>query len=826
VLDDVVDALMANPAVVLQAPPGAGKSTRLPLALLEAPFAQKGRILMLEPRRVAARSVAQTLAKNRGCRLGDEIGYHIRFERKFGTDTRLVVMTEGILGRRLVDDPLLEGTSVVILDEFHERSLHADLALAFLKESLSVRDDLKVVVMSATLKMEAIGHYLSDAPTVFSEGRAFPLAIAHQNPEPDESLPRQVTRALRGLMLEEDDDGGDILVFLPGKKSIVDTITRIAQRPLPGKPEVLPFYGALSTREQDRVFEKHARRRVVLATNIAETSLTIDGVKAVVDSGFVNELWHRPATGLDRLETRRVSRDSATQRSGRAGRLAPGRVVRLWSKAEDALFAAHTRPEIARVDLSGALLSVLAFHPGDPRTFDFLESPPPAHLERSLGLLSDLGLIDADMRLTPRGKGALNLPLSPRLGALMVEAVRRGQAELGAQICALLSERDPSGADLETLLDEKFHGSQRQRGGDAGLFRVADQVQRLAERRLGSQEDGVSDAPIARTLGSLLLHAFPDRVCMPRQSGGHEALMVGGRVVKVPRERPAPTTPFLALVATEDGKSKSGAVWVRLAHPISLAAIKEALGNLVVVEESAIFDPDAKKVRGYALVKLHDLVIEKKDGVAVAPAVVEEALAREAAARFEHLWGASPLTENIRARALLAQTIHPELDWPDWSREALEAMVPGLCRGKKSLDDVARTRWSTVLDAALPWECKRILQTEFPATFELPTGRQAGIDYEPALQPGGAPVLAARVQEFFGLKVHPHIAQGRIALRLSLLAPNQRPAQVTEDLPGFWAGSYAEVRKDLRRRYPKHSWPDNPAEAKPESRPQRKRKGS
>jgi ATP-dependent helicase HrpB len=844
VLSDVTDALRGHSAVVLRAPPGAGKTTRVPGAVLDAGLAGDGQVIMLEPRRLAARASAKRIAEERGVRLGGEVGYRVRFENKSSDDTRLLVVTEGILTRRFLDDPLLEGAGCIILDEFHERSVHTDLCLAFVRELLEVRDDLKLIVMSATIDAAPLSSFLGDCPVVTSEGRLFPLDVQHSEGRDDRRLEVRVRAGLRDLLRADDDDGGDVLVFLPGAPEIRRAQQALEDEPLPGAPEVVPLHGSLPPEAQDRALARAKGRRVVLATNIAETSLTLDGVSAVVDTGLQKLIRHDPRTGTDRLETVRICRYSAEQRAGRAGRQRPGRVLRLWSAAEHAQLAEKDSPELARVDLAGPLLQVLFFSPGDPRAFAFLDPPPDAHTARALELLERLGATERDderLQLSERGRRLAHLPVSPRIGALLEAAAEEGRAEDGAAFAALLGEREllrrdtraeslgAHDSDLEVRLElleaveaDRFsRQSARAHGVDERsareTARARDQLRRLVKRprRAGAAE---SDA---RAHARILLAGFPDRVCVA--SGGREGKMVGGRGVKLDERSVVHDAELFVALQVDDGAARRARSLVRMAAKITREDLEAELPHLLRTEEAALFDDEGGRVRGVRRLLFADLVLEEKEGVAVSPEAVERALLAAAQERWERFFRPDADTQRLLDRLRFAAAALPEEEWPDVSEERLRTRLPALVPGARSLKDLEKLDWRGLIEGELSWPQKQLLDVEVPERLAVPSGSKIAIDYAAASGPEEAPVLAVKLQEMFGLAETPRVARGRVPLLLHLLSPARRPVQVTRDLRSFWDSGYVEVRKELRQRYPKHPWPEDPWNA-PAQRGTKKRR--
>lgn len=828
VLDDVVGALRRHSAVVLQAPPGAGKTTRVPLALLEAGFvAPGGQILLLEPRRVAARAAAATMARSLGEAPGATVGYQVRFDRKSSAATRILVVTEGILTRRFADDALLDGVSVVILDEFHERSVHTDLCLALVKELLSVRDDLKLVVMSATLDAGAVAAFLDGCPVVTSEGRPFPVAIRHaeKRPRDDERhLDDKVAGALRTVLATKEagfaDDGGDVLCFLPGAPEIQRVLQRIKADPLPGDPDIVTLFGAMTAADQDRALTSGSRRKVILSTNVAETSLTIEGVTTVVDSGLMKSARWDSKSDRERLELVKISRASAEQRAGRAGRTRPGRCYRLWTEAEHAMLLPSHAPEIHRVELSRVLLDVALFTGADPRRFGFFEPPPKAHLDHAVELLQMLGALDDDGRPTARGRAIARLPLSPRAAAVLLAAADLDVVEDAAVAMAIL-EDDRALSALTPRTAAQTTDSDVQ-----GLIERAEDDRRLPELRQAVRElvrlaptprvsDDIRREGPGRRLKRALLAGFPDRVCRRRRPGEADAAMVGGRGVKQLSESGVDAPLFLALSL----EGRGAAAGVAVAESIELALLQDVAPHLVTVRDEAVLDDERGAFVGLRRTRFQDLIIEEKTGVPVNDDAVAEGLARTFAERFERLFAPDDATAATLTRLRFARQAMPDEEWPIVDDDALKALLPDLClalvrKGRRRLEDVAGADWHGAVGGLLDWQLKQRLDSEVPTRLTVPTGNAIAVDYGPALQ-GGVPVLAVRLQECFGWLDTPRVARGRIAVVLHLLSPGYKPVQVTTDLRSFWQRGYKEVKAELKARYPKHSWPDDPLAATP-----------
>lgn len=858
ILCDVVAALRRGPAVVVQAPPGAGKTTRLPLALLDAGLVGSGQLLMLEPRRIAARAAALTMARSLGENPGQSVGFQVRFEKRESAETKILVVTEGILTRRFGSDPFLEGAdgdarrrggvSIVVLDEFHERSVHTDLCLALLKELMAVRDDLKVVVMSATLDADAVAGFLAvdspagkvPCPVVTSQGRPYPVTISHieKRPRDDERhLDDKVVGALRTLLVQKDDDGGDVLCFLPGAPEIRRVMERIERDPLPDKTgagiDIVPLYGSLSSSDQDRALFRGNRRRIVLATNVAETSLTLEGVTAVVDTGLMKSVRYDPRADRERLELVKISQASAEQRAGRAGRTRPGRALRLWTVAEHQTLPVSHAPEIHRTELSRVLLDIALFSGADPRDFGFFEPPPKAHLDQAVGLLRLLGALDKNHKPTARAKRLARLPLSPRSAAVMLAAADLDVIDDAAFAVAILEDdralqvlqprAERSGAvrsdsDLQVLLEK---------ASDDKRLREVHQSARELMRLVSPTQDAAASSMFspASKLTRALLSGFPDRLCRRRRAGEPDALMVGGRGVRLAPESGVVDAPlFLALSLEGHGASSS----VRVAEAVTEDLLRDVNADAFVSSDEAVFDAERGGFVGVRRLRFVDLVISEKSGVPINDDAVAAGLAAAFAADFARAFRPDPAAVQLRQRILFARQVFPDEEWPAVDDAALIALLPALClplvrSGKRKIDDVTGLDWRRIIEDQLSWTQKQKLDDDVPARLPVPTGNHIGVDYAPALVEGGAPVLAVRLQELFGLTDTPRIAGGRVSVVLHLLSPGYKPVQVTRDLKSFWKSAYVDVRKELKVRYPKHSWPDDPLTAPPvaKGRPQR-----
>ncbi|MFL6195685.1 MAG: ATP-dependent helicase HrpB [Thermoanaerobaculia bacterium] len=821
VLPGLIAALREGSAAVLVAPTGAGKTTRVPPALLAAGIGGGKRIVMLEPRRIAARAAARRMAEENGWTLGREVGYQVRFERKAGPETRILVVTEGILVQRLQADPFLEDVGAILFDEIHERNLQTDLSLAMARRvQREVRPDLRLVAMSATIDPGPISRFLGDAPTVESLGRLHPVEIRYSEPVP-------IASAVRRMLGETP---GDVLAFLPGVGEIQRSLEALAGLAAEGNLAVLPLYGDLPADQQDAVLRPSSRRKVVLATNVAETSITIDGVTGVVDSGQVRRLRFDPATGLDRLELGKISRASADQRAGRAGRQAPGICLRLWPAWEQATLPERETPEIARVDLAGPALQLLAWGEPDLAAFGWFEAPDPAALEAARLLLLRLGALDAH-GVTPLGRTLARLPVHPRLGRLLVEGHRAGRTREAALLAALLSERDPfqravrgagprraSRSDLLDRLDalagferRDFQEDRLNPGAARYVLRARDQLADLVRNELreeGRREDG--DEPLLRAL----LAAYPDRVARRREPRSPRAVMAGGRGIRLGDESSV-LDPELFLAVDLDAGSQAEAL-VRKASAVEPGWLAPELLRTTVDLE---FDETRERVAAWKRTRYEDLVISEAE---VPPPDATEAGTVLAAAAAERLGRALPLDDpevaGFLARVRCLAGWMPELGLPRFTEEEIRGLLPALAAGRKSFAELRRAPLLDILQGALSYEQLAAVRREAPERLAVPSGSQIRIAYEP----GQPPVLAARIQEMFGLAETPRVAAGRVPVLLHLLAPNGRPQQVTHDLKSFWENTYREVRKELAGRYPRHSWPQDPWNARPERRPQRR----
>jgi ATP-dependent helicase HrpB len=807
-LPELTAALRAAHAAVLVAPPGAGKTTRVPLVLAAEPWAAGKKLIVLEPRRLAARAAAARMAATLDEAVGASVGYRVRFGSKVSAATRIEVVTEGVFTRLVLDDPSLAGVAAVIFDEFHERSLDADLGLALARDvQQGLRAELKLLVMSATLDGARVGKLLDDAPVIESAGRAFAVETRYLGRDPRAPIERQVAdAAMRALRAE----AGSLLVFLPGAAEIRRVEGLLRERLDDQAVDVVPLYGALDAEVQDRAIAPPppGRRKVVLATSIAETSLTIEGVRVVIDCGLARVPRYEPDVALTRLETVRVSRASAEQRRGRAGRTAPGVCYRLWDEPQTAALEPATRPEILAADLSGFVLDLAHWGVADPASLAFLDPPPPAALAQAKALLGELGAIDPAGRITEEGRAVRELPLPPRLARMVIDAAAVGAAELAAEIAAVLTERGLGGneVDLGHRL-EALRGDRSPRAREARA--MAKRWAQIAHRGKRSGE-GRDDAP---SVGALLALAYPDRVAKNRGAGG-AFLLANGRGVNIDPASALARAPFLA-VAEIAGSAAQGRIL--LAAPLTLAEIEAQFSDRIEGREEIAFDEPSASLRARRLRRLGALPLSEQP-IAIVPDAASAGMLAQGIVRLrlERL----PWTTSLRQwrdRVMFLRRTQGE-EWPDLSDDALAAravdwLAPALA-GKTALGEFTGGEFTQALQALLPWALRRRLEAEAPSHFSAPSGSAVPIDYA---APEG-PRLAIRLQELFGLDRHPAVAAGLVPLVLELLSPAHRPVQVTRDLPGFWRGSYGAVRAEMRGRYPRHPWPDDPLAALPTRR--------
>lgn len=828
ILPALRDALRTQSSAVLQAPPGAGKTTRVPLALMDEPWLTGQSILMLEPRRLAARAAAARMANVLGESVGETVGYRIRFDSKVSAKTRIEVLTEGILTRRLQSDPGLEGVGLVIFDEFHERHLHGDLALALCLDSRRVlREDLKLLVMSATLDGEALAALLGKAPMLSASGRQFPVDVRYAAMDANERLPDSVARAVIHAL---DHDAGDALVFLPGAWEIRRT-QALLESALSGRAvDVYPLYGDLPWDAQDRAIRPNdrARRKIILATPIAETSITIEGIGIVIDSGFVRVPEFDPRTGLTRLTTRRISRASAEQRTGRAGRLGPGVCERLWTESTQRGLTALPTPEIRAADLAPLALELAQWGARNADTLAWLDPPPPAALAQARGLLTQLGALDQQGAITSSGRAMAALPVHPRLAHMIARADEQGLGALACDLASLVSERDifigqtARSCDLlerlDALRESRGHGQGRDestrvnRDACARVDQAAKQYRRLLRKSTSNA------TPDSEWVGTLLALAYPDRVAKQRAPGDIRYVLASGRAARLPASEHRLRPPWLVAVSVDAGETE-GTIYLAVA--VDLDALQSAMPEQFLSQELVQWDNALQRVVARREERLGELVIDSAPLSDPDPECLRAAMLDGI-----RTLGVAALPWTVEAREWQARVLSlrqwlPDEAWPDVSDTALKETL-GDWLGP-FLDKI--TRWEhldridllAALNARLDWKQRQRLDEGAPTHLTVPSGSRVRLEY----RPNESPVLAVKLQEMFGLADTPCVAWGRVPVTLHLLSPARRPIQVTQDLRGFWDRTYPEVKKELKGRYPKHPWPDDPWNAIPTARTKR-----
>ncbi|HEY0414314.1 MAG TPA: ATP-dependent helicase HrpB [Allosphingosinicella sp.] len=798
VLPDLLSAVRASRSAVLVAPPGAGKTTAVAPALLAEPWCT-GEILLLSPRRLAARAAAERMAELAGERVGGTIGYATRLDTKRSARTRILVLTEGIFRSRIQADPELPGVSAVLFDEVHERSLDSDFGLALaLDAQAALRPDLRLLAMSATLDGERFAALMGGAPVIASEGRSYPIELRHLGRSAEKRIEDEMAAAIRRALAETE---GSLLAFLPGVAEIERTAERL--EPLPPGAELHRLHGSLEPREQRAAIAAPppGMRKVVLATSIAETSLTLDGVRVVIDSGLARRPRYDRAAGITRLVTERASQAAATQRAGRAGRQGPGTVYRLWEEAATASLPRFDPPEILEADLSALLLDCAIWGVGDPRALKWLDPPPVAAVDEARKRLVSLGALAGDGRPTPHGKAIAALPLPPRLAHMLIEAEAHGWGRTAAEVAVLLSERGLGGndADLELRL-RRWRGEKSPRAEAArGLARRWGELASPPRKGRGFGE-----------VGACVALAYPDRLARRRDASGENWLSVGGRGFRLDPASPLARETWLAVA--EVSGSAAGAR-ILSAAAIEEAAILDLLGHRIESGTQLAFDPATGTVRARSGRRLGAITLSEGRDTTASAEEIAGALLEGVRTHGLALLPWSEGARSLRRRAQFARAHDASL--PDLSDSALLATLdkwlPLLVAGKRRLGDIDPGALTGSLDALLGWEGRKTVDRLAPQAFETPAGSGHAIDYEAE----AGPTVTARVQALFGLAEHPAVAGGRVPLVLSLTSPAGRPIQTTRDLPGFWAGSWAAVAKEMRGRYPKHPWPDDPARADP-----------
>jgi len=822
--------LARSQAVVLSAPPGSGKTTVAPLALLTEPWLAGRTILLLEPRRLAARLAAAFMARQLGEEVGQTVGYRVRFESKVSPATRVEVVTEGVLTRRIQADPELAGVGLIIFDEFHERSLQADLALALCLDVMTgLRNDLKLLIMSATLDTTAVSRLLGNAPVVLGKGQSYPVGVEYsrtgqlRQPQPRE-IAGQVAGAIQRALNEQP---GDILAFLPGAAEIRYTQALLSSALVPEKIAIHPLYGGLSLAAQTAAVQPDpkGRRRIILATPIAETSVTIEGIHTVVDSGWRRSPQFDPNSGLSRLTTQRISRASATQRTGRAGRLGPGYCYRLWSLGEEHGLKPFDPPEILTADLSQLVLDLARWGVHAPEALSWLDPPPAGHFAQAQAVLQTLGALDQQGRITPLGKKMAELPAHPRLSHMLLAAAEHNTIPLACDLAALLSERDISkGRERSADIEDRLHALAvfRSEGPAAakameadtdGCRRVMQTCRQLLEHlpRPARQKGGEP----AATAGELLALAFPDRIAQRRGEGRGQYKLASGRGAVLPAHDRLAAHEYLAVAELDAGKTEGR---IFLAAPLAREALLTMFADRLQREDKVYWEEQSGTVKAQRILRLGELILETAHLAKPSAEAVQAALLSGL-----RTLGLAALPWNDKARELQARweclrLWQPEAGWPEvsdgWLHENLDQWLPPWLTGMRSPEQLKKLDLCAILTARLDWQQQSRLDREAPTHLTVPSGSRVRLRYTP----GEPPVLAVRLQEMFGLADTPRVCHNTVPVLLHLLSPAQRPMQITQDLRGFWEGAYHEVKKELRGRYPKHHWPDDPWQAQPTCR--------
>jgi len=835
----LLESLRKNPRLVLEAPPGAGKTTRLPRALADAGFLGGREVWVSEPRRIAARLSAERVAEESGQALGRRVGYRVRFEEASSRETRLFYVTEGVLLRRLLGDPRLEGVGAVVLDEFHERHLDTDLLLALVAElQRTTRPDLRLVVMSATLDGARVAELLGGCPRHTSEGRRFPVTIEHLERVDDRPLEKQVVSAVRSLT--DVSPEGDILVFLPGAAEIRRAGEALEPLASDRGLAVVPLHGELPVAEQAKALRRGPKRKVVLSTNVAESSVTIDGVTAVVDSGLARVAEHSPWTGLSRLTTAKVSRASATQRAGRAGRQAEGRVLRLYTRGDFESRPEHDPPELVRRELSEPLLLLRGLGTRF-EALPFLDPPPAAALARAAELLSLLGVDAPDGGLTPIGRQLLELPLHPRLARLLVEGARLGVGEQAALVAAFLGERDPrlserldfggrrgpsqtptGPSDVLELIDtfelarslERDPRRLRSHGLDP---RVTDSVLR-AERhlkrsssRLPPSGDRAATPDEEEAILRAVLAGFADRLARRRRPGSSELLLASGSTARLSESSVVRDAELMLALDVDERGGPGGGATVRLASSVRPEWLFEKYSDRIVLRDELTWNDTLERVDRVTRLDFGAIALEEQLGAAEPSPEASAVLLRAVTQRGAHEFLKSDALTALGERLALLSRFHPGLGLSSFDSGAALELARSLCDGRVSFAELRAADPALVAESSLPHEVQRLLASECPKSVRLPGGRTVQVSYEP----GRPPYVESRLQDFFGMGDGPRLLGGRLPLTLHLLAPNGRAVQVTQDLAGFWERHYPAIRRELMRRYPRHSWPEDGRSATP-----------
>jgi ATP-dependent helicase HrpB len=809
VLPQIGAHLASQNSAVLVAPPGAGKTTRVPLFLLEQDFCRTGKIIVLEPRRLAARAAAERMASMLGEQIGQTIGLRVRLQSKISNQTRIEIVTEGVFTRMILDDPALEGVAAVLFDEYHERSLDADLGLALALDAQSgLREDLRILVMSATLDGARVAGLLGKAPVIESQGRAYPIETLYVGRDP---LLRIEEQMVKTIMQALNAQTGSLLAFLPGQGEIIRTANLLSDKLKDPLIDVCPLYGAMDREAQDLAVSpaKTGRRKIVLATSIAETSLTIEGVRVVIDSGLARIPRYEPDLGLTRLETVRASRAAADQRRGRAGRTEPGVCYRLWEEAATGALEAFSPPEILSADLSSLVLDLAAWGLRDPYTVSWLDPPPLAALTEARLMLRQIGALDDSFTLTDQGRHIRALALPPRLARMVVEAATQGQAQLAADLAATLVEHGLGGDSLDlSERVERFGRDRSKRAQDAR--RLANGWAQQARRFANVPEDETASSLDS---GRLIALAYPDRIAKARGKPG-EFIMANGRACYVEPHDHLARQDWLA-IAEISGRAASARILA--AAPLTLAEIGQVQPEALLWQDDLQFDKASAALRARRLRRLGAIIIAEQNLAVPSTQAAANILANGIASLGIKRLAWTKAQKQWRDRVMFLRQAEGE-SWPDLSDQALaldaENWLAPFILGRSSLADIKPEDLDSAVKALLPWDLTKRLEQEAPTHYEAPTGSQIAIEYET----DSGPILAIRVQELFGLSQHPTLAGGRVPLTLHLLSPAHRPIQITRDLPGFWKGSWSAVKTEMKGRYPRHVWPDDPAGALPTTR--------
>ncbi len=815
-LDELKSAL-GKGSVVLSAPPGSGKTTIVPLALLDEPWLVGRKILILEPRRLAARAAAARMASLLGERVGQRVGYQIRFDRQISETTRIEVLTEGILTRRLQNDADLGGVGLIIFDEFHERSIHADLALALCLDLCQLKEDLRLLVMSATLAASEVATLLGNVPIITSQGQSHAVQVEHLNRPASGRISATTLAGIRRVVAEQP---GDILVFLPGIGEIKEVHRQLLNDPACREMLISPLFGDLSQKEQDQAIlpDPSGRRRVILTTSIAETSLTIEGITCVVDSGWSRRPHFEPSNGLSRLVTVRVSKAAARQRTGRAGRLGPGYCLRLWTRDEDYSLPAFHPPEILAVDLAGLALELALWGVGDPQELRWLDPPRFGPYQQALELLRSLGAISVAGRITETGRQLAGLPIHPRLGHMLLMAKRLGHGPLACDLAAILSERDLVGRDVslpstELRLRLQFLEVWRQKGDDAlrrmgGNADICHRIDRDS-RRFQNLTDCPNGQRRAEASGNLLVYAYPDRLARRRPGQRQRYLLTGGRGAFLPPDDALTASEYLVVPQLDAGRTEGR---ISLAEPVELSDLHNNHPHLFAVAKEVGWDDAAARVVAKSRLSMGKILVEEK----ILPDIDSEEIISAMLTGIRRMglgclpW--SPESRQLQARVQCLRTWQPEADWQDLGDERLLADLQWLApylSGITRADQLKQLDLLEIFTTMLGWERQQTLERDAPSNLTVASGSKIRIEYsinEP-------PLLAVRIQEMFGVTATPTICGGKVKLLLHLLSPARRPIQVTSDLAGFWQRGYRDVKKELKGRYPKHFWPDDPLTA-------------